>query len=83
LKAFLPWITFNQTSTFPSYLGFGINKCKFVMLRLTTIYILEKKTFVSNDVLRRQYFDKLPPKLHISNFKEASINNALPNLDIP
>jgi hypothetical protein len=47
------------------------------------MYILEKKTFVSDDVLRRQYFDKLPPEPHISNFKEASINNALPNLDIP
>jgi len=47
------------------------------------MYILEKKTFVSDDVLRRQYFDKLPPKPHTSNFKEASINSALPNLDRP
>ncbi|CAM6040030.1 unnamed protein product [Sphagnum compactum] len=40
-------------------------------------------TFVSGDVLRRQYSDKLPPEPHISSFKKASINNALPDPDIP
>jgi hypothetical protein len=70
-------------SAFPADPGFGTNKCWFVMLRLTAVYVLEKQTFVSGDVLRRQYSDKLPPEPHISSFKKASINNALPDPDIP
>jgi hypothetical protein len=55
----------------------------FLLQLLQSLNSNKKETYITRDVLRHQYADKLPSERHMSSFNIGSISNVVPDPDGP